>query len=159
MKKTLWFDMDGTVADLYGRKGWLNDLRTEQDIFQDLEPLVNMEDLKDICKTYMANGYTIGIITWNPMHASPSYQNICTNSKRAWVEQHMPYVTEFYALPYGTPKQNAGFDKGDINLLVDDNEEVIKIWEEETNHMGILVAKGNTVDNLRKDANMFLDNK
>ena len=26
----IYFDMDGTIADLYGVENWLNDLRTER---------------------------------------------------------------------------------------------------------------------------------
>jgi len=149
MRQTIWFDMDGTVADLYGRENWLTELRTEQRIFQKLAPLVDMEALKEQCIQYMANGFTVGIITWNPMHASPDYQRLCAIDKREWVKQYMPYVQEFYCLPYGTPKQNAGFNKGDINILVDDNEEVLAMWEQEVNHIGIKVKDGNTVEEIK----------
>ena len=27
--KAIYFDMDGTIADLYGRDGWLDDLMNE----------------------------------------------------------------------------------------------------------------------------------
>ena len=29
MKKTIWFDLDGTIANLYGVDGWLPMLRAE----------------------------------------------------------------------------------------------------------------------------------
>lgn len=29
MEKMIWFDMDGTIADLYGVENWLEDLRNE----------------------------------------------------------------------------------------------------------------------------------
>lgn len=30
MEKMVWFDMDGTIANLYAVEGWLEDLRAER---------------------------------------------------------------------------------------------------------------------------------
>ena len=42
------FDLDGTLANLYGRKDWLEKLRKEEPIYEELEPLIDMEKLNDI---------------------------------------------------------------------------------------------------------------
>jgi len=149
MKNTIWFDMDGTVADLYNRQNWLGLLETESPIFADLDPICDIEELARLCTKLFSIGYRIGIITWLPAHASADYRTTCTADKNAWLAQNMPYITEVHTLPYGTPKQNAGFDRGTYNYLVDDNNEIIHTWEQSLNNIGIQVAEGNTCSILR----------
>lgn len=48
--KKIYFDMDGTVADLYGEKNWLDNLRKEVcGSFINLRPLVDMTELAMVC--------------------------------------------------------------------------------------------------------------
>ena len=43
MKKEIWFDMDGTIADLYGINGWLDMLLEENARpYEIAKPLLNM---------------------------------------------------------------------------------------------------------------------
>ena len=43
MNKAIFFDMDGTIADLYGVDGWLDDLRAERvRPYAEAKPLVNL---------------------------------------------------------------------------------------------------------------------
>ena len=49
MKKSINFDMDGTIANLYGVEGWLNDLQTGKTRpYEIAEPLYNMNELNEI---------------------------------------------------------------------------------------------------------------
>ena len=38
-------------------------------------------------------------------------------------------IKDIYCLGYGIPKQKAGYKKSKLDILVDDNEEVLKLWE------------------------------
>lgn len=127
--KKIYFDMDGTVYDLYGMDNWLEMLRNEEKgAFTLGNALVNMDELKEVCLRLIAKGYQIGIITWLPMGASLEYCEICTKEKREWAEKNMPYISEFYALEYGVPKQYAPARRAAEMWLVDDNKEVREMW-------------------------------
>lgn len=127
--KKIYFDMDGTVYDLYGMENWLEMLRNEEKgVFTLGNALVNMDELKEVCLRLIAKGYQIGIITWLPMGASLEYCEICTKEKREWAEKNMPYISEFYALEYGVPKQYAPARRAAEMWLVDDNKEVREMW-------------------------------
>ena len=46
MGKTIWFDMDGTIANLYGVEGWLDMLiASDPTPYKLAAPLVNMNTL------------------------------------------------------------------------------------------------------------------
>ena len=48
--KKIYFDMDGTVYDLYGMDNWLEMLRNEErGAFLYGDTLVNMNELEDVC--------------------------------------------------------------------------------------------------------------
>ena len=134
MKKiTVWFDMDGTIADLYGHENWLKRLRDEDaTIFEELKPMCDMSEfLDDIYALLNANDayVEIGIITWTPMEAPYKFQNECAIAKTNWIEAYLPEIDEFHAIPYGTPKQSVINTKQGYHILVDDNEEVRKTWD------------------------------
>lgn len=132
MTKKIYFDMDGTVYDLYGMKNWLEMLQNEENgAFTFGEPLVDTCELHNTCMCLIAKGYQIGIITWLPMGASAEYMEVCTKEKREWAKEFMPYISEFYAQEYGTPKQYAPIKRAKEMILVDDNKEVRKMWETE----------------------------
>lgn len=49
MIDSIWFDLDGTLADLYGVDNWLGKLRSEDATpYEDATPLVNMRDLENL---------------------------------------------------------------------------------------------------------------
>lgn len=136
--KKIYFDMDGTVYDLYGIKNWLEMLRNEEKgAFTLGKPLVDMDRLKRVCMELIGIEYQIGIITWLPMSASPEYWEVCTREKREWAEKNMPYISEFYALEYGTPKQYAPARRAAEMWLVDDSKEVREMWVTEKQRKAI----------------------
>lgn len=136
--KKIYFDMDGTVYDLYGMTNWLFRLKNEiQGTFTLGNALVDMDELKEVCLKLITKGYQIGIITWLPMGASLEYCEICTKEKREWAEKNMPYISEFYALEYGVPKQYAPARRAAEMWLVDDNKEVREMWVTEKQRKAI----------------------
>ncbi len=150
MKKTIYFDMDGTVADLYNSTGWLDKLENQEvGVFKDLAPMVDMIELENVCNRLQAQGWTIGVITWLPMRASELYEIECTEEKNLWISKHMPYVQEMYCQPYGVPKQHAPRQQSEHMVLVDDNQEVREMWENNRNRVTIDATK-NIIEELNK---------
>lgn len=129
--KAIYFDMDGTIADLYGYEGWERLLR-EEDItpYQDCKPLVNMKELNDILMQFVNFGIIIGVISWGAMNCSKEYTRRTKKVKVAWCEQYLTCITEYHVVKYGTPKHWVR-KEGD-SILVDDNAEVRAAWRGET---------------------------
>lgn len=152
--KKIYFDMDGTVADLYGEKNWLDNLRNEREgSFINLRPLVDMNELAMVCHQLMNLGYSFGVITWLPMGASYEFERVCEEEKRAWVEEFMPWVSEFYAQSYGVPKQYAPSKRAAEMILVDDNAEVRAMWNTEVQRSSI-----DATQDIIKELKKLLDN-
>ena len=60
----IWFDMDGTIADLYGQSNWLEDLIAEKvEPYLNAEPLYAVGELLSTFWDLKLKGYNIGIIS------------------------------------------------------------------------------------------------
>ena len=65
MTKAIYFDMDGTIANLYGVNNWLDMLRAyDSTPYEIAKPLVNMNSLARLLNNLQAKGYKIGIVSW-----------------------------------------------------------------------------------------------
>ena len=116
------FDLDGTLANLYGRKDWLEKLRKEEPIYEELEPLVDMQELNHIAEKLMNVGVEFCVVTWLSMQASETYELITSMEKFRWCKRYIPFISEFECQPYGTPKQTNY--RNTKCILIDDNAEV-----------------------------------
>lgn len=116
----IYFDMDGTIADLYGVENWLEDLLHE-DIrpYREARPLVNFNSLARLLNRLTANGNEIYIISWTSRGGSVEYNEAVAMAKIKWLKKHLPSVnfTKIYIIPYGTPKNLYG-----SGILFDDEE-------------------------------------
>ena len=130
MTKKIFFDMDGTIADLYGQEKWLEQLLSETvGLFRNLPTMHNKKELADTLQMLKNTGFELEVITWTPKNVSSEYEKIVAQEKAEWVAEHFPQISKIHALRYGTPKQKANYTKAKTEILVDDNEEVLKIWE------------------------------
>lgn len=127
----VFFDLDGTLFDLYGKSDWLYRLENEiEGVFSsgDLMPEISKEDLFEVIADLSAYGVEFNVITWLPMQASREYQETCTNEKIKWVRKNLPFINNIVCQPYGTPKQNGILQKAYRCILIDDNAEVCETW-------------------------------
>lgn len=129
MYKAIYFDMDGTIADLYGVNNWLDSLMNEKTKpYREAKPLVNMRKLGYLLNMLQLAGYHIGIISWLSKSGSATYGEKVTAAKKAWLKKHLSAVTfdEIKIVPYGTPKQTVvDFPSG---LLFDDEKPNREKW-------------------------------
>ena len=125
MNTTIFFDMDGTIADLYNVDDWLVKLQAEDESpYAEARPMYNMEVLKAILDIFKTLGYTIAVVSWGAKDGSRQYTKEVKRVKKNWLDKyHFPY-DELHVVKYGTPKQN--FADADESILIDDNEEVRK---------------------------------
>ena len=129
MTKPIYFDMDGTIADLYGVEGWLNDLESENERpYATAKPLIRMSALARVLNRLQKEGYTIGIVSWLSKGGSDDYNEKVTYAKQKWLKQHLASVNfdEINIVKYGTPKSTAVNIQGGI--LFDDEEKNRTEW-------------------------------
>ena len=129
MTKAIYFDMDGTIADLYGVEGWLNDLESENERpYATAKPLIRMSALARVLNRLQKEGYTIGIVSWLSKGGSDDYNEKVTYAKQKWLKQHLASVNfdEINIVKYGTPKSTAVNTQGGI--LFDDEEKNRTEW-------------------------------
>ena len=145
MNKTLVFDMDGTIADLYGVDGWLEDLRSEKvRPYVEAKPLVDMDILRAILMEFKALGWKIVVTSWLSKDGSKAYRKAVAQAKLGWLLDYDFPLDEVHLVKYGTTKANCTRKIGGFQILVDDNEKVRKGWT-----LGDTInAKENIIDKL-----------
>ena len=127
--KALIFDMDGTIANLYGVENWLEYLRAENPLpYEIAEPLYDMATLNALLNELKTIGYKIIVTTWLSMGASKAYNKKVRKAKKEWLNKmNFPY-DELHMVKYGTPKTKCTHKYGEGQILVDDNSEVRAKW-------------------------------
>lgn len=127
--KTIYFDMDGTIADLYGVDNWLDYLiRGKTYPYENAKPLVNMQVLARYLNKLQKQGYRIGVISWGSKNATPLYLQEITEVKKAWLRKRLRSVKfDFiHVLPYGFEKET--FCTNPEDILFDDEEKNRTNW-------------------------------
>ena len=129
LNKTLVFDMDGTIANLYGVNGWLEMLRAEDPTpYIIAEPMYNVNILNFILNQLKADGWKIVVTTWLAKGSTRHYDVLVREAKLEWLETHNFPFDEVHMVKYGTTKANCTRKLGGFQILIDDNETVRKGW-------------------------------
>lgn len=129
LNKTLVFDMDGTIANLYGVNGWLEMLRAEDPTpYIIAEPMYNVNILNFILNQLKADGWKIVVTTWLAKGSTKHYDALVREAKLEWLETYSFPFDEVHMVKYGTTKANCTRKLGGFQILVDDNETVRKGW-------------------------------
>lgn len=121
------FDLDGTLADLYGVDGWLDDLTNGNPRpYIIAKPLVRMSHFAKLVNKLQRNGHELVIISWLARNSRPEYDEKVTAAKLEWLHKHLPSVDwdEIHIVSYGTPKYTLG-----DGYLFDDEEKNREEWE------------------------------
>jgi hypothetical protein len=130
--KMICFDMDGTIANLYGVQGWLEMIENENPKpYEIAEPMWDMVELATTLKMLQVKGYEIRVITWLAKDSTEEYKTLTRQAKLEWLEKYgFPY-NKFHGIAYGTTKANCIRQYLDINeqaILIDDNDKIRQGW-------------------------------
>ena len=124
----IWFDMDGTIVDLYGVKNWLEMLIAEDETpYAIAKPIVNLSLLARLMNKAQRNGYEICIVTALAKNSTNDYDEKVRNAKIKWLSRHLKSVhfDEIKFVPYY-------YTKNDVNdgndWLFDDEERHLSTW-------------------------------
>jgi len=147
MNKTLVFDMDGTIANLYGVENWLTMLRAEDPTpYIVAEPMYDMVRLVNLLNELKTIGWTIAVTSWLSKESTKEYDKMVRQAKREWLTKYNFPFDEIHLVAYGTTKANCTRKNGGYQVLVDDNAEVRKGW-----HLGDTInANENILEELKK---------
>ena len=148
--KMIIFDMDGTIANLYGVENWLPMLRAEDPTpYAVAEPMYDMDDLRAVLKTLKLKGWRIAVTTWLAKDSTKEYDELVREAKQEWLDRYLFPYDELHMVKYGTTKANCTRGKAHFQILVDDNEKIRKGW-----------SLGETIDaneNVLKELLLLLD--
>ena len=129
MEKAIYFDMDGTIANLYGVPNWLEKIeQSDTSPYEEAQVLLNMQGLAHRLNALQKIGYTIGIISWLSKSGTPEYNAAVAQAKLDWLTKHLGSVKfdEIHIVAYGKKKHKLAQIKN--GCLFDDNATVRKEW-------------------------------
>ncbi len=119
--RTIWWDMDGTIADLYKVENWLPKLRAEDPSpYAEAAVMWNMSQLARLMNKVQKLGYKLGVISWTSRGGSASYNELVKQAKLDWLRKHLGSVNwdRICVVSYGTPKSLVM--EGEDDILFDD---------------------------------------
>jgi len=131
--RTMYFDMDGTLANLYGvtnvfRRLDNNDASTYLEAAPTPQYVEMLKSAKDM-------GYRVGIITAGsrfppdtPQEVKDKMNEDTEEAKIEWLKKYdiWPLLSSFQFIPYGVNKYSVAKDK--TGVLVDDEDKVLNQW-------------------------------
>ena len=147
IKKECYFDLDGTIYDLYGMKDWLERIENEKpNTFTDGKFIVNYNEFMECVKQLEEQGYTFNVISWLPYDITYNYKKKCEQEKRNWIKKFLPFVKKVEIQSYGILKHT----HVESGILIDDNEKICRHWRNE-NRIALNVNKEfNVIKALKK---------
>ena len=87
--RAIYFDMDGTIANLYGVENWLAHLEAEEVTpYICAKPLCNMSLLARYLNKLQQSGYHIGIVSWTSKCGTEEYNEAVVEAKMKWLATH-----------------------------------------------------------------------
>ena len=123
----IWFDMDGTIADLYGVTDWLPAIiARETRPYEIAKGIGNLALIARLLNKAQKNGHEIGVISWTAKNAPAEYNARIYAAKVGWLGKHLPSVNwdTILVKPYGTDKKVATGG----GILFDDEEPNRTTW-------------------------------
>lgn len=128
--KAIYFDLDGTLADLYAVENWLEMLRAyDETPYMKAETMVNMSLLARYIHRLQNNGIKVGVISALSKEPEPSFDERVIAAKEKWLEKHLPSVNfdSLDFVPY-TAVKNEVVANSECAVLFDDELRHRQAW-------------------------------
>ena len=124
----IWFDMDGTIADLYGVENWLEMLIAHDETpYAIAKPIVNLSVLARLMNKVQRKGFEICIVSALAKDSTVEYDERVRNAKIKWLANHLKSVhfDEIRFVPYWYTKNDVNTG---VDVLFDDEERHLEKW-------------------------------
>jgi 5'(3')-deoxyribonucleotidase len=123
MKKTVYLDLDGTIADLYNIENWLPRLKaSDEKIFLECKPIITEAEL---LSHFPTDKYEIRVLSMTPLGATKEYCKNVEEQKNQWLDKFFPSLTKRIYRAYG---HNKNLKNSENAILVDDSEPIRNSW-------------------------------
>lgn len=130
--KMICFDMDGTIANLYGIQGWKDHLNNENPLpYTNARPMWNMKKLNRILFKLQSRGIEIRIVTWLSKDSTEQFKETTRKAKIEWLKKYRFPYDHFHGVQYGTTKADCVrkyLKENESAILIDDNDRVRLGW-------------------------------
>ena len=127
--KMLVFDMDGTIADLYGVDGWLDDIIAKSvRPYAVAKPLYDMDVIVTLLDVLKGMGWRIAVTSWLAKVCDDEYAEAIREVKTAWLNRFgFPYDI-LNIVNYGVDKSSVTAKFGGFQILFDDEDKNLTDW-------------------------------
>lgn len=141
----IWFDMDGTIADLYGVENWLEMLIAHDETpYAIAKPIVNLSVLARLMNKVQRKGFEICIVSALAKDSTAEYDERVRNAKIKWLANHLKSVhfDEIRFVPYWYTKNNVNTG---ADVLFDDEERHLEKWTGTAVHASKMIETLKTI--------------
>lgn len=125
MKKIVYFDMDGTIADLYGVENVFKRLDAlDASVYLEAEPI---QEYIQMIRDFHHMGYEVNILSCLGMISEEVFDKNTKENKDKWLDKYVgcEYINKRIYIP-NTKHKEEYIDA--IGILVDDDERVLVNW-------------------------------
>lgn len=144
MKRVIYCDMDGVVADFNNEPNAVERFRVEKGFFFKLKPIeVNVKAVKEL-----ARYNEVYILT-----ASPNPR--ADKDKIKWLKKYMPFIAKENIIICRNGERKVDFMKSDNGILLDDYSVNLKEWAFKRENIGFKISESQTIADLVGTINLI----
>lgn len=123
---TIVFDMDKTIADLYGVPNWLEKLRAyDPSPYLDAEPMWDMNLLAQVLDELRFHGVRISICSWLSKEPTKTYDKAVREAKKKWLAKYGFPFDDCHIISYGVNKWDY------MSKFIPEDEDVVYLIDDE----------------------------
>ena len=144
MKRVIYCDMDGVVADFNNEPNAVERFRVEKGFFFKLKPIeINVNAVKEL-----ARYNEVYILT-----ASPNPR--ADKDKIKWLKKYMPFIAKENIIICRNGERKVDFMKSDNGILLDDYSVNLKEWAFKRGNIGFKISESQTIADLVGTINLI----
>lgn len=144
MKRVIYCDMDGVVADFNNEPNAVARFKTEKNFFFNLKPIeINVKAVKEL-----ARYNEVYILT-----ASPNPR--ADKDKIKWLKKYMPFIAKENIIICRLGERKVDFMKSDYGILLDDYGVNLQEWTFKRGNIGYKISEAQTIADLVGTINLI----